>query len=225
MSEEIELIARVRARTGTSLVRRLRKEGDVPAILYGGNKENLSIAINHDVLFHSLEREDFSSQVITINTDGNKEQAILRDVQRHPHKINIMHADFMRIDKNKPIQMSLPIHFIGEEECAGVRLGGGLISHLMNEVEITCLPKDLPESIELDVTELKLGESLYLSDIKLPEDVQFTAFTHGDIEEHNNAIVSVQAPRVEAEVDEDEESAETEVVASDAESEDESEDN
>ena len=204
MSEEIELIARVRARTGTGLVRRLRKEGDVPAILYGGEKANLSIAVNHDLLYHSLEREDFSSQVIVINTDGNREQAILRDVQRHPHKITIMHADFMRVDSNKPIQMSLQIHFLGEEECVGVKLDGGMISHLMNEVEITCLPGDLPDIIELDVTELKLGESLHLSDIKLPEGVQITAFTHGDQHEHDNAVVAIQAPRVEQAEDEDE---------------------
>lgn len=209
MSEEIELIARVRARTGTGLVRRLRKEGDVPAILYGGNKDNLSIAINHDILFHSLEHEDFSSQVITINTDGHREKAILRDVQRHPHKVKILHADFMRVDENKPISMSLPIHFIGEEDCAGVKMGGGMISHLMNEVEITCLPNDLPETIELDVTELKLGESLHLSDIELPQGVVFTAFTHGDEHEHDNAVVAVQATRVDRSANEGEAGAVT----------------
>ncbi len=199
---EFELIARVRARTGTGLVRRLRKEGDVPAVLYGGEKENLSIAINHDVLYHSLEREEFHSQVITINTDGNKEEAILKDVQRHPHKISILHADFQRIDQNKAINMSLPIHFLGEEDCVGVKEDGGMISHLMNEVAITCLPKDLPETIELDVSQLNLGESLHLSDIKLPEGVQITAFTHGDIHEHDNAVVSIQTQRVEVIEDE-----------------------
>ncbi len=197
MSEEFELVARIRARTGTGLVRRLRREGDVPAILYGAGKENLSIAVNHDVLFHSLDKEEFHSAIITINTDGNKEKAILRDVQRHPHKVQILHADFQRVDQNKAISMSLPIHFLGEEDCAGVKLEGGMISHLMNEVGITCLPKDLPETIELDVTELKLGESLHLSDIKLPEGVQITAFTHGDIHEHDNAVVAIQAQRVE----------------------------
>ncbi len=216
---EIELIARLRARTGTGLVRRLRKEGDVPAILYGGDKDNLSIAVNHDVLYHSLEKEEFHSQVITINTDGNKEQAILRDVQRHPHNITILHADFQRIDQKKAIHMSLPIHFTGEEDCVGVKTDGGMISHLMNEIEITCLPKDLPEIIELDVSELHLGESLHLSDIALPDGVQITAFTHGDIEEHDNAVVAIQATRVETEVeDEDvdagmEESADTSEAA------------
>lgn len=203
MSEEVVLKARIRARAGTSLVRRLRKEGDVPAVLYGAGKDNLSIAVNHDLLFHNLEREEFSSQVITIDTDGNAEKAILRDVQRHPHKPKILHADFLRVDENKPIQIALPIHFLGEEECVGVRIDGGMISHLMNEVEVTCLPKDLPENIEMDVTNLHLGESLHLSDIKLPEGVQITAFTHGDIEEHDNAVVAIQATRVEQESEED----------------------
>lgn len=202
MSEQIELIARLRARTGTGLVRRLRKEDDVPAVLYGGRKPNLSIAINHDVLFHSLEREDFSSQVIVINTDGNKEQVILRDVQRHPHKIKILHADFMRVDQNKTIHMALPIHFLGEDVCVG-KLEGGMISYLMNEVEITCLPGDLPESIELDLSPLKIGDSLHLSDIKLADNVQITAFTHGNKEEYDNAVVAVQAQRTEIEPVED----------------------
>lgn len=208
MSNEFELKARLRARTGTGLVRRLRREGEVPAVLYGAGKEELSIAVNHDVLFHSLDREEFHSAIITINTDGNKEAAILRDVQRHPHKVQILHADFLRVDQNKPININLPIHFLGEDECVGVKLDGGMISHLMNEAEVTCLPKDLPENIELDVSKLKLGESLYLSNIELPENVQFTAFTHGDIHEHDNAVVAVQAQRIEQAPEEEEVSSE-----------------
>ena len=202
MSEEFVLPARVRARTGTGLVRRLRSEGEVPAVLYGAGKENLSIAVNHDLLFHSLDKEEFHSAIITIDTDGTKEQAILRSVQRHPHKVKILHADFQRVDDRKPITMSLPIHFMGEEDCVGVREDGGMISHLMNEVEVTCLPKDLPENIQLDVSKLHLGESLHLSDIALPEGVQITAFSHGDEHEHDNAVVAVQAQRVELEVEE-----------------------
>jgi len=199
MSEEFELIARHRARTGTGLVRRLRREGDVPAILYGAGKENLAIAVNHDVLYHSLDREDFHSAVITINTDGNKEQAILKDVQRHPHKVQILHADFQRVDASKPITMTLPIHFVGEDDCVGVKSDGGILSKQMNDVEVTCLPKDLPDNIELDVSGLHLGEAYTLSEISLPEGVQFTAFTHGDIEEHDQNVVTVMAPRVEVE--------------------------
>ena len=213
MSEEFVLPARVRARTGTGLVRRLRNEGEVPAVLYGAGKENLSIAVNHDLLFHSLDKEEFHSAVITIDTDGTKEQAILRSVQRHPHKVKILHADFQRVDERKPITMSLPIHFIGEEDCVGVKTDGGMISHLMNEVEVTCLPKDLPENIQLDVTNLHLGDSLHLSDIQLPEDVQITAFMHGDEHEHDNAVVAVQAQRVEQEVEEVSEVEEVEGVA------------
>ncbi len=195
MADQFELTARLRARSGTHLVRRLRREGDVPAVLYGGGKPNLSIAVNHDVLYHSLEKEEFHSAVIIINTDGKKEQVILRDVQRHPHKINVLHADFQRVDENKTLTMSLPIHFIGEEECVGVKTGG-VISHLMNDVEVTCLPRDLPGHIELDLTHLDLNESLHLSDIQLPEGVHITALMHDEGHEHDHAVVSVIARRV-----------------------------
>ncbi len=199
MSDQFELIARIRARSGTNLVRRLRREGDVPAVLYGGDKENVHIAIDHDVLFHSLEKEEFHSAIIVINTDGNKEQAILRDVQRHPYKINVLHADFQRVDEKKTLTMSLPIHFINEQECVGVRVSGGIISHLMNDVEISCLPGDLPESIELDISHLDLNESLHLSDIKLPQGVNITTLLHNEDGEHDYAVVSVLAPRLEVE--------------------------
>ena len=208
MSEQFELIARIRARSGTNLVRRLRREGDVPAVIYGGDKENISIAINHDVLFHSLEREEFHSAIIVINTDGKKEQAILRAVQRHPHKINILHADFQRVDDNKLLTMSMPIHFIGEEDCIGVKNSGGMVTHLINDVEISCMPKDLPEHIELNVSNLDLNESLHLTDIKLPEGVNITALMHDDEIDHDLAVVSVMASRVE--VEEEDEAADTE---------------
>ena len=204
MTEQFELKARVRARSGTGLVRRLRREGDVPAILYGGNKENISIAINHDVLFHSLEKEEFHSAIIIINTDGNKEQAILRDVQRHPYKTAILHADFQRVDEKRTLTMSLPIHFTGEDTCEGVKIDGGIISHLINEVELSCLPKDLPESIELDVSKLRMGESLHLTDIQLPDGVSLTALQHDD-DEHDYAVVTVLAPKGGAAADTGEE--------------------
>ena len=212
MSDRFELAARVRARSGTNLVRRLRREGDVPAVIYGGDKDNVSIAINHDILFHSLEKEEFHSAIIVINTDGKKEQAILRDVQRHPYKTSILHADFQRIEESKELTMSLPIHFIGEEECVGVRTDGGVLSHLLNDIEITCLPKDLPEHIELDVTGLGLNESLHLSDIKLPEGVNITTLMYDEDNEHDYAVVSVLPPRIEIEpeVEEVEEAVEGE---------------
>jgi large subunit ribosomal protein L25 len=222
MSEQFELTARIRARSGTNLVRRLRREGDVPAVLYGAGKENISIAVNHDVLFHSLEKEEFHSAVIVINTDGKKEQAILRAVQRHPYKINILHADFQRIDNTKTLTMSMPIHFIGAEDCVGVKLDGGMLSHLINDVELSCLPQDLPEHIELNVSELKLNESLHLSDIKLPEGVNITAFMHDDEVDHDLAVVSVLPPRVEVEETDDEE-LEVDLEAGEADSADDAE--
>ncbi|MCY4226657.1 MAG: 50S ribosomal protein L25/general stress protein Ctc [Gammaproteobacteria bacterium] len=218
MSEQFELTARVRARSGTGLVRRLRREGDVPAVLYGGGKPNISIAINHDVLFHSLEEENFHSAVIVINTDGNKEQAILKDVQRHPHKIDILHADFQRVDRNKPIVISMPIHFEGEEECVGVKIDGGMISHLITSVEVTCLPDQLPERIEVDVSSLQKNESLHLSDIQLPEGVELTALMYDEDGTHDLAIVSVSARRVET-VDEEGQEAAVEADGDDQEDE------
>ncbi|MCY4050128.1 MAG: 50S ribosomal protein L25/general stress protein Ctc [Gammaproteobacteria bacterium] len=207
MSEQFELIARVRARSGTGLVRRLRREGDVPAVLYGGGKPNVSIAINHDVLFHSLEEESFHSAVIVINTDGQKEQAILKDIQRHPHKTNILHADFQRVDRNKPITINMPIHFEGEDDCIGVKIDGGMINHLISSVEVTCLPEDLPERIEVDVSNLQKNESLHLSDISLPEGVELTSLMYDESGDHDLAIVSVSARRVEI-IDESEQAAE-----------------
>ena len=208
MTDQFELIARKRARSGTSLVRRLRREGDVPAVLYGGDKANISIAINHDVLFHSLEKEEFHSAIIIINTDGNKEQAILRDVVRHPHKIGILHADFQRVEAEKVLTMSLPIHFDGEEDCVGVKTSGGIISHLMNEVEVSCLPKDLPESLRLNVAALDLNESLHLSDIALPDGVNITTLMHDENNEHDHAVVAVLPPKVSVIEEEEAEAAE-----------------
>ena len=174
----------------------------MPAVLYGGGKDNVSIAINHDILFHSLEKEEFHSAIIIINTDGKKEQAILRDVQRQPHKTSILHADFQRVDENRTLTMTMPVHFLGEEDCLGVR-AGGVLSHLINDVEISCLPKDLPEQIELDVSNLELNESLHLSDISLPEGVNLTALMHDETHDHDLAVVSVSPPRVSASIEED----------------------
>ncbi len=210
MSDQFELTARIRARSGTALVRRLRREGDVPAVLYGGGKENLSIAIKHDVLFHSLEKEEFHSAIIIINTDGNREQAILRDVVRHPHRAAILHADFQRVDEDKVLTMTLPIHFIGEQDCVGVKTTGGIISHLMTEVEISCLPADLPESLQLDVSALDLNESLHLSDIELPEGVHITTLMHDENNEHDHAVVAILPPKVSAVEEETVESADAE---------------
>ncbi len=204
MSQQFQLIARPRLRTGTNPVRRLRREGDVPAIIYGGDKDNASIAIDHNTLFHNLENEAFHYAIIEINTDGNKEQVVLRDIQSHPFKPVIMHVDFMRVSDKQTLTMSVPIHFTSEEECPGVS-EGGVISHLINEVEIICLPKDLPEALLLDVANLELNEALHLSDIKMPEGVSMTSMMHEDSDENDYPVVSVAMPKVIVEpVDEDE---------------------
>lgn len=204
MTDQIELPARIRARAGTNRVRRLRREGDVPAVLYGAGKPALSIAINHNLLFHQLERPEFHSAIITINTDGEKEQAILRTVQRHPYKSNVLHADFQRIEASRQLVMSVPLNFLGEEECRGVKEDGGVLTRMMYEVEISCLPKDLPESLSLNVADLGMNDSLHLSDIALPEGVIIPTLAHDDTHEHDHAVIAVVPPKI-AEIEEPEE--------------------
>ncbi len=204
MSEQFQITARTRVRTGTNPVRRLRREGDIPAVIYGGGKDNVSIAINHNMLFHNLENESFHYAIIEINTDGKKDRVVLRDIQKHPYKPVIMHADFMRVSDKQLLTMTVPIHFIGEEDCAGVKQEGGVISRLINEIEVVCLPKDLPEALELDVSVLELNQAFHLSDISLPDGVEISVLMHEDKDENDYAVVSVSVPKVAATTDEEE---------------------
>ena len=166
-----------------------------------------------------MEVEAFYSQILNVVVDGKVQQAVVRDLQRNPADEKVMHVDFLRISANKPIQMSVPLHFINEDKCVGVRLGGGAISHNMTEVEISSLPKDLPEYIEIDMEEVELNRVIHLSDISLPEGVTIVALTYGEDRDAN--VVSVQPPRGGAEEDELEAAAgeEGEAVAGDAEAE------
>ena len=193
MSDLIELTAEPRSDLGKGASRRLRKNGLVPAIVYGGSAEPTSITLPHNEFIHELDNEAIYTQILSLNIGKTKESVILRDLQRHPFKNLIMHADFQRIDQKKPIHVTVPIHFINEETCHGVKMEGGLLNHLQSEIEIMCLPKDLPEYLELDVAELKLGESLHLSDIKVPEGVEIIALTHG--EDHDTGVAAVHKTR------------------------------
>ncbi|MDJ0832158.1 MAG: 50S ribosomal protein L25/general stress protein Ctc [Gammaproteobacteria bacterium] len=208
MSDKIELNAEPRSDMGKGASRRLRKTGMVPAIIYGGGDDPESITLAHNEFIHELEKEAIYSQVLSVKLGKKKEDVILRDLQRHPYKNLVMHADFQRIDKNKAISVTVPLHFINEETCHGVKMEGGLLNHLVSEVEISCLPKHLPEFLELDVAELKLGESLHLSDISLPEGVEIVALTHG--EDHDTGVAAVNKTResVEEVVEEGEAAAE-----------------
>ena len=202
MSDKIELHAEPRSDLGKGASRRLRKTGMVPAIIYGGGDDPESITLAHNEFIHELEKEAIYSQVLSLKVGKKKEEVILRDLQRHPFKNLVMHADFQRIDKNKAIHVTVPLHFINEDSCHGVKMEGGLLNHLAAEVEISCLPKDLPEYLELDVAELKLGESLHLSDITLPKGVEIVALSHG--EDYDTGVAAVSKTReaaVEAEAE------------------------
>jgi large subunit ribosomal protein L25 len=194
MSQEIELICSVREDLGKGASRRLRRLNDsIPAILYGGKKDPLSLTIAHKDIAKATESEAFFSQIISLNINSKKEKAVIKALQRHPAKPFILHADFLRVSDKQAIVVRVPIHFLNEEKCVGVKIGGGNILKTLNEIEISCLPKDLPEYLEVDMIEVELGDSVHISDITLPEGVTSIALSVG--EENDLSVASVQAPR------------------------------
>ena len=203
MSETIHLNAELRSDSGKGASRRLRRQGMVPAIVYGGERAPAQISIAHNEFIHELENEAIYTQVIELRVDDKKQEVILRDLQRHPYKNKVMHADFYRIDQNKPIKVVVPIHVENADSCVGVKSDGGVMSHLVTEIEIIALPRNLPEYLEIDALNLHLGETLHLTDIKLPEGVQLVALSHledvEDIEhdDHNVGVLTVFKPREE----------------------------
>ena len=194
-------------------MRRLRRTGRVPVVVYGGGSEPAHLSVQADELFHHLEHEAFYSHVLSLDVNGKKERVILRDLHRHPSKPQILHLDLMSIREDQEIKVHVPLHFTGEEECVGVKEDGGVINHLQTDVEVSCLPGNLPEFINVDIALLGLGHSLHLSDIKVPEGVTIVALTHGD--ENDSAIVSVFRPRAIEEEVVAEEAVEGEEVAAD----------
>ncbi len=201
MSDAITIEATERSVTGKGASRRLRKEGLIPAIIYGGEAEPKQINLDHNKFFHALENEAIYTQVLELKIGKKKEKVILRDLHRHPFKQLIMHADFYRVDAKKVLHVTVPFHFINADDCVGVRLGGGLLNHIMSEVEIMSLPKDIPEFIEVDVANIELGSSIHLSELTLPKGVQIVALTHG--EDHDSGVAAVTKTREEKEVDDD----------------------
>ena len=178
---------------GKGASRRLRRSGKVPAILYGGREEPRQIILDHQNLLSLLVNERFYSTIISLNINGEKQAAILKDVQRHPAKNQILHMDLQRVLENEKIRMTIPIHFKGASVSPGVKTEGGIVSHLLNNVEVLCFPKDLPESLEIDMSEMHINEMKRLSDIPLPEGVEFVLLAHG----RDEAIVSIHHPRAE----------------------------
>ncbi len=189
MSDDFDLIAELREDQGKGASRRLRREGKVPAIIYGGGRPSRSLAFDHNKVIKQLENESFYSSVLNIKVGEKSQAAILKDMQRHPARNLIMHMDFQRIVEDQVIKMNVPLHFLGEDVAVGVKQGGGKVSHLITEVEVVCLPKNLPEYLDIDVSELELNAMLYLSDIQLPEGVEIPALAQGP--EANRPVVSI----------------------------------
>src|SRR5690554_4519484 len=208
MSHEFHLQATSRNDLGKGASRRLRRlADDVPAVVYGAGKAAKSIAIQHKDLLKATSQEQFFSQVIALSVDGKKEQVVVKALQRHPSRPRIMHADFQRVKASEALQVRVPVHLINEDKCVGVKLGGGTIMRTMPELEVSCLPKDLPESLEVDVAELDVGESIHISQIKFPKSVESVDLS--DSSDSDHAVVTVQAPRVATESSEDEAEGET----------------
>ncbi len=207
MSDDFDLIAEIREDQGKGASRRLRHQGLVPAIIYGAGKDPISVSVQHNELEKHLEDEAFYSHILTVKLTKGEEKVILKDLQRHPSKPILMHADFQRIDEKQKLRVNIPVHFIGEDVAPGVKIGGGIVTHNMTEVEIQCLPKDLPEYLEADLSSLELGQSVHLSELKLPAGVEIVELLHGD--EHDVAVAAVTATRgsKEAEAEEGEEAA------------------
>tara|TARA_B100001769_G_C22057027_1_gene568281 strand:- start:636 stop:1349 length:714 start_codon:yes stop_codon:yes gene_type:complete len=189
---KIEINAKERKSKGTGASRRLRHEGTTPGILYGGVKDAISLEIDSKELFMQFRHEAFHASILTLNLEGKKESVILRDFQMHPVRNNIQHIDFQRINENEKINVKVPFHFVNEDTAPGVKLEGGLVSHIMTEIDILCLPKDLPQYIEVDLGELAMGESIHLSEVTVPEGVELTTLT----DENDPAITSISKPKV-----------------------------
>ena len=193
--------ATVRADKGKGASRRLRHADKVPAILYGGKGEPVALELDHNKVNNMADYEAFYSHILTLDIDGKKEQAILKDMQRHPYKPKLTHLDFQRVEKGHKLHTNLPLHFLNETTAKGVKEEGGVVVHHVNDVEIMVLPKDLPEYLEVDVADMSIGDTLHLSDLKLPNGVELVELTKG--EDHDQAVVSITAPRVEKETSEE----------------------
>ncbi len=208
MSDQLEINAIPRDDLGKGASRRLRRLANlVPAIIYGAGKDPRPLSIISKDLEKALENEAFFSQVIAVKIGGDTEKAILKDLQRHPSKERVTHADFLRIDEKVELKVNIPIHFLNEETCQGVKLEGGVIEHQATEIELLCLPSNIPEYIEIDMQDFSIGDSIHLSEVSLPEGTTSVALALG--EDHDMPIAAIIAPRAAIEAA-DEEGAEDE---------------
>jgi len=194
MSEDFKLLATSRSDMGKGASRRLRRlEGMIPSIVYGGTKKPMNITLEHKELMKHLEHEAFYSHIIALEIDGKSEDVILKDLQRHPAKEIVLHADFLRVSKTKKLHMQVPLHFINEDTCPGVKNEGGLVSHSATQLDISCLPANLPEFIEVDLANLNVGDNIHISDLTLPKGVESVALSHGA--DHDLVLAAVNKPK------------------------------
>jgi len=203
MSENFEINAELRSDSGKGASRRLRLEGKLPAIVYGGGKDSVSLTLDQNEMGLHLQHEAFYSHLLTLKIGGKKQKAIMRDIQRHPAKDQIMHIDFLRVSATETINMHVPLHFLNEDIATGVKEQGGVISHLMTDVEISCKANALPEYIEIDLADLEAGNSIHMSEIKMPSGITLAGLAHGD-----QAVVNIHMPRGISEEAEEEAPAE-----------------
>jgi large subunit ribosomal protein L25 len=192
MKTSFELNAEFRETQGKGASRRLRHEGKVPAILYGGHAGARALTLSHQKLVLMLDNERFYSTILNLRVGDQTQAAILKDVQRHPYKNAVVHVDFQRVEENEKIRISIPLHFKGASVSPGVKTQGGMVSHMRNQVEVSCLPKDLPEFIEVDISGLSLNESIHLSQLKIPDGVALV-----DLAKEDAAVVAIHSPRAE----------------------------
>ena len=224
MSEQVNLNAESREVEGKSSSRQLRRAGSVPAVIYGGKEEPLRISILEKDIAKASEVPGFATQILNISISGKDQNVIVKEIQRHPATQRVLHADLMRVDPDTKISISVPVRFINEDKCVGVKMHGGVVSHLINDIDITCLASNLPEYLEVDVEALDIGDSIFLSALILPEGVEIPSLALG--EDRDQAVVSVAEAKVleiEPEVVEPEEGEEGEETSAD-ESETDSED-
>ena len=219
MSSDFTLEAETRTDLGKGASRRLRRlENKTLGVVYGGKKKPASVSFPQKDIVKLAESEAFFTSIIDLSVDGKKENVVIKDMQRHPAKDTIMHVDFMRVSATTKLTMNVPLHFINEDTCPGVKLQGGVVTHAVSDIEVSCLPADLPEYIEVDMAGMEMDDNLHLSDIKLPKGVESVALSHG--EDHDLQIAAIHMPKAVKVVEEDEVAGEADDSADEEASED-----
>jgi large subunit ribosomal protein L25 len=202
MAVNYEFSAVKREQKGTAAARRMRHQAKIPAVIYGGHSDVEMLLLDHQEVEKKLHDEGYYSHVLSINIAGEApQQAIMKAMHRHPVKSRILHIDFMRVTAGEKLKVNVPLHFLNEDQCSGVKTGGGTIFHNITEIEVICLPSKLPEFIEIDVLGLEIGDAIHMTQLDVPDGVEIAALMHGDEHDHDQIVVSVIPPRVEIEAD------------------------